>query len=418
MSDDRSAGFLKDILANPDDDTPRLVFADWLDENGDPERAEFLRVQCRLARLPERDPGRKALEQRSGELLNGYQDVPLPRPRRKQTHQRVYNQERWKTPLPPWVNSSTFRRGFSATAFIDDANLLQFLTHPEELWRHTPVEGLRVSVSGIENDRPQIEQLLSLLAELQADLGRLRFLSLADRGMTDELALTFLLCPGFSGLTRLQLGESYLGDITLVGLANSAHLRSLVTLDCTGIFDDEGVSTRLSPAGVGALAGSPHLAGLRELVLTRNNVGDAGAAALARSPYLRLLERLEVYDSYLGNEGAAALADSPVLDGVRALGISSNICVWSPDYGTSADPDSDAALLALAKSRHLGNVEHLDLAFGAASDRALFTLLDSKKLPKLQRVEIRSTWSPEWADREERLRERYGERVVVVHLGN
>jgi uncharacterized protein (TIGR02996 family) len=34
------------IIANPDDDTPRLVYADWLQENGQPERAEFIRLQC------------------------------------------------------------------------------------------------------------------------------------------------------------------------------------------------------------------------------------------------------------------------------------------------------------------------------------------------------------------------------------
>ena len=44
------------ILHAPDDDAPRLVFADWLDENGDADRAEFIRVQCRLARLPFYDP--------------------------------------------------------------------------------------------------------------------------------------------------------------------------------------------------------------------------------------------------------------------------------------------------------------------------------------------------------------------------
>jgi uncharacterized protein (TIGR02996 family) len=43
--------FLRAVLAAPDDDTPRLAFADWLDEHGEPERAEFIRVQCRLARL-------------------------------------------------------------------------------------------------------------------------------------------------------------------------------------------------------------------------------------------------------------------------------------------------------------------------------------------------------------------------------
>lgn len=47
---DRSA-FLVAIIAAPDDDTPRLVFADWLQERGEDARAEFIRVQCELARL-------------------------------------------------------------------------------------------------------------------------------------------------------------------------------------------------------------------------------------------------------------------------------------------------------------------------------------------------------------------------------
>lgn len=38
------------VLANPDDDLPRLVYADWLEEHGEPERAEFIRVQVELAR--------------------------------------------------------------------------------------------------------------------------------------------------------------------------------------------------------------------------------------------------------------------------------------------------------------------------------------------------------------------------------
>ena len=42
-------GFLAAIKANPADDLPRLVAADWLEENGEPERAWFVRVQCRVA---------------------------------------------------------------------------------------------------------------------------------------------------------------------------------------------------------------------------------------------------------------------------------------------------------------------------------------------------------------------------------
>lgn len=50
MSEDERA-FLRAICAEPGDDTPRLAFADWLDEHDQAERAEFIRVQCRVATL-------------------------------------------------------------------------------------------------------------------------------------------------------------------------------------------------------------------------------------------------------------------------------------------------------------------------------------------------------------------------------
>jgi uncharacterized protein (TIGR02996 family) len=44
---------LRAICENPAEDAPRLVYADWLDENGQPERAEFIRVQIELAKIPD-----------------------------------------------------------------------------------------------------------------------------------------------------------------------------------------------------------------------------------------------------------------------------------------------------------------------------------------------------------------------------
>ena len=38
--------FLRAIFDTPDDDTPRLVYADFLEENGEEDRAEFIRWQC------------------------------------------------------------------------------------------------------------------------------------------------------------------------------------------------------------------------------------------------------------------------------------------------------------------------------------------------------------------------------------
>jgi uncharacterized protein (TIGR02996 family) len=45
MGDDDA--FLRAIADAPDDDAPRLVYADWLDEHGQPDRAEFVRLLCR-----------------------------------------------------------------------------------------------------------------------------------------------------------------------------------------------------------------------------------------------------------------------------------------------------------------------------------------------------------------------------------
>lgn len=49
MSD--GVALLATVYANPKDDTARLVYADWLEENDDPDRAEFIRVQCKLAAM-------------------------------------------------------------------------------------------------------------------------------------------------------------------------------------------------------------------------------------------------------------------------------------------------------------------------------------------------------------------------------
>src|SRR5271166_2712108 len=39
------------IKGTPDDDFPRLVLADWLDEHGQPARAELIRLQVASKRL-------------------------------------------------------------------------------------------------------------------------------------------------------------------------------------------------------------------------------------------------------------------------------------------------------------------------------------------------------------------------------
>jgi uncharacterized protein (TIGR02996 family) len=63
------------ILEAPDDDAPRLIWADWLDENGDSDRAAFVRLQCEWANLDPGDPRREELCERWIGLLDRHRPL-------------------------------------------------------------------------------------------------------------------------------------------------------------------------------------------------------------------------------------------------------------------------------------------------------------------------------------------------------
>jgi uncharacterized protein (TIGR02996 family) len=62
---------LRAIVEEPDNDLPRLIYADWLEEHGAAARAEFIRVQVELEPLREQwaNEQREALERREEVLL-------------------------------------------------------------------------------------------------------------------------------------------------------------------------------------------------------------------------------------------------------------------------------------------------------------------------------------------------------------
>jgi uncharacterized protein (TIGR02996 family) len=62
--------FLQAIAHDPQDEAPRLIYADWLEERGDP-RAEYLRVEVAMARLSKTGRKYRALAKRLRELQVG-----------------------------------------------------------------------------------------------------------------------------------------------------------------------------------------------------------------------------------------------------------------------------------------------------------------------------------------------------------
>src|SRR5947209_4774126 len=95
---------LKAVCDNPDEDTPRLVFADWLQEHGEEDRAEFIRVQCEAARLAAGDDRRDGLIGRASELQKQFGKQWL-------SELPVKEHVNW-VEAPDWLDGETFDRGF------------------------------------------------------------------------------------------------------------------------------------------------------------------------------------------------------------------------------------------------------------------------------------------------------------------
>jgi uncharacterized protein (TIGR02996 family) len=61
------------VADEPDDDAPRLVYADWLDDHDRPTHAEFIRAQLALAGLSEDSQRRLELAFRARQLLDAHE---------------------------------------------------------------------------------------------------------------------------------------------------------------------------------------------------------------------------------------------------------------------------------------------------------------------------------------------------------
>src|SRR5262245_58859359 len=68
MQDD---AFIAAVLAAPHDDAVRLVYADWLEEHGDPDRAHFIRLQIEIASRAPFDPAVAEMEEEADALRRG-----------------------------------------------------------------------------------------------------------------------------------------------------------------------------------------------------------------------------------------------------------------------------------------------------------------------------------------------------------
>jgi uncharacterized protein (TIGR02996 family) len=372
----RDEAFLADIREHPKDDGPRLVYSDWLEDNGDPERAEFIRLQCRLAPMDWRDPGYKEMEKRAETL-------------------EWKNRERWLAGCPKEVLTGsrrrlTFHRGFVEQAGI---SLDDFHRYGAILLDLFPIQNLHLQgkmgkaeaaalaaapplkrvpglVLGGGDDRCNKQSLEALLAS--PHLTNLRELHLAGYRVSPA-ALRVLAKANLPGLRVLNLYRNdQLGDQGAETLAGATFAHQLTDLDLGG--------TSLTDAGAKILAGCSQLKQLRRLVLgTRfgsgNRVGAEGTKALLTSPFLSSLTQVELSDNPIGAGGAEALAAWPWLANVRDL------CLRQCNIGSEG-------LAALARSPHLGNVVYIELLRNDIGAEGAIALAGASHITRLRELDL------------------------------
>jgi uncharacterized protein (TIGR02996 family) len=191
-------GFFRTILDHPDDDTPRLVYADWLEERGRSERAEYIRVQIEVAKLADDDPRIATLLRRADELF----------PRFFEDYNRFRSA----------FEALTLRRGFVVRAQLGYANQLRvFLGQAHRFFDlgpvgHLVIEGEYEFLRGRSSLRTEdVERLVNLP---QMSLVKKLTIGPIDRLGADAVAASSCL----HRLERLRIVSSKFGRATVVKL--------------------------------------------------------------------------------------------------------------------------------------------------------------------------------------------------------
>jgi uncharacterized protein (TIGR02996 family) len=329
--------FVADILEHPDDDTPRLILADWLEDRGavgDADRAEFIRVQCRRASLAEGNTEERTLRNRAEQLLQIHWDDwvrPLA-----QLVGRAHT-EHWLAGDYHPEALHKFRRGF---LYVLDLPAQRFLDHAAEILRWAPIRHVRFFEAGAVASGlagcPYLRWLERIdfvdyfihpidssgMAALAGSpyLGALRGLGLYRNNLGDAGVEALATARWLSGVVVLELGENGFSTRGAVALAGAPSFRPVRLLLGANPIGDEGAGAlasslvlarlttlwldrcNLGPVAARALAESPHLGSLRSLHLEGNDLGDAGALALARAPWIRKIASLHVDQNRWGVE--------------------------------------------------------------------------------------------------------------------
>jgi uncharacterized protein (TIGR02996 family) len=332
---------LEAIRREPEDDLVRLVYADWLDEYGDPERAEFIRVQIEAERHRKGSPECTRLTDRAVELLKS-------------------NGREWACACEPAIPPGAVLE-VCKTRYAGEYGLMllkgsRVEVHGRAGWRElyskmwfhrgfveeiefTPEKFFAVDPSAIQPVGPLPALHLKLchrddaLGTLANFVGRLASAPLLDRfsevsiiggfGSTTPEGLHLLANESIllAKLRALRLSEDPVGDPDVLPLLESSHLTRLrdLTID----------ATRCTPAIVDLLLRSKRFRNMTYLHLGEIIEGARGLRLLARPGLWPRLRWLDLNSCGLDDLTLKALMRPGAFPALEALNLSNNIVHYS-----------------------------------------------------------------------------------------
>jgi uncharacterized protein (TIGR02996 family) len=318
------------VAQQPDDDAIRLVYADWLEDHGQPERAEFIRLS--LGSLGE-----------GGGLR----------------HYVLSGEHRcaWLDDLPehPSFNWFCGERGFHNSVEIWDVQA--FAREAGAVFEAAPLEELISSDSRAARAVPDLVALPQLRQVKKLTLNRCPLSPAAVEALARS--------PHLGGLTELEMNSCRLTAECLRLLGAARSMPRLRTLSLWG--------NNINAEGTRGLVSGPLAASLHSLDLGFNRIGTAGALALAQSPHLGALRNLRLSHGALGPQGARALAESTNLPELTEL--------WMSRCGVG-----DEGARAVAQATQLRGLVELSLGENGVTADGLLALAQATGLPKLARL--------------------------------
>jgi uncharacterized protein (TIGR02996 family) len=321
--------FLDSIKDDPDDDAPRLVLADWLDEHGDEHdaaRARYLRLTCERRKMADDDARRATIDAEVEQIEKQHGDA-------------------WLGPLADLARVSRHNVSASLNG------------------------GGMVSLSGRPMGLTSSYCLPLIGTEAYAWVDRV----LVNCGGRSAMAKLFA-SPVFRRPNALIFSPGYtpMRQAGAEGLAGVGRLASLTWLGLGGNF--------IGHAGLTALAEAPAFTSLRHLDLSHNQLQGESVRVLAKTPLLRHLRWLDLSRQNHFDDAVRHLAEAEWLGGLRSLFLCET---WTVDAG----------LIALLACHKLAQLETLDLSTNRLTDVSAEAIASCPHLGRLADLRLGGDWS-------------------------